>query len=190
MVRRARTRLRFFCLCPVSSCSLGERARAHGARQPEPGLPPEYHILSHSKDLRNHLPRTTAKLVTKCVARGEVGEVFREPTSTWAQPGTLTSHNILGACLPATSVRQEQAGRVRGVQLGRNVKCGGVVSRAKSVSTVPMDGKMDYGPQPPMAAGGGPDAAAQFYTSKYIRSPRHFAVDVTWGAACNRSQRS
>ena len=36
-----------------------------------------------------------------------------------------------------------------------------------------MDGKMDYGPQPPMAAGGGPDAAAQFYTSKYIRSPKH-----------------
>ena len=33
-----------------------------------------------------------------------------------------------------------------------------------------MDGKMDYG-TPPQAVGpgGGPDAAAQFYTSKYIR---------------------
>ena len=31
-----------------------------------------------------------------------------------------------------------------------------------------MDGKVDYGPSPQTSAGG-PDAAAQFYTSKYIR---------------------
>ena len=41
-----------------------------------------------------------------------------------------------------------------------------------------MDGKMDYGPSPQTAAaGGGADAAAQFYTSKYIRDLTTFAVD-------------
>jgi len=43
-----------------------------------------------------------------------------------------------------------------------------------------MDGKMDYG-TPPQAVGpgGGPDAAAQFYTSKYIRNSR--AIAILWG---------
>ena len=45
-----------------------------------------------------------------------------------------------------------------------------------------MDSKMEshYGPSPQMqaaAAGGGADAAAQFYTSKYIRDLTTFAVD-------------
>ena len=39
-----------------------------------------------------------------------------------------------------------------------------------------MDGKVDYGPSPQTSAGG-PDAAAQFYTSKYIRDLTTFAVD-------------
>ena len=44
-----------------------------------------------------------------------------------------------------------------------------------------MDGKMDYGPSPQAAAaGGGADAAAQFYTSKYIRDLTEFAVGNFW----------
>jgi len=47
-----------------------------------------------------------------------------------------------------------------------------------------MDSKMEshYGPSPQMqaaAAGGGADAAAQFYTSKYIRNSR--AIAILWG---------
>ena len=56
-----------------------------------------------------------------------------------------------------------------------------------------MDGKMDYGTPPHQAnghaVGGGPDAAAQFYTSKYIRDLddircREFWVGHTNGWRC------